>query len=212
MFQLSAPTSTAKRAGDAKTISKRGRVSGGIFGRALAVLACVICASAAPLHAKRQHQESWYADALAEQLAARTEVRLRNGTRCDVFAPHHSIEVAFADQWAEAIGQSLNYASQTGRLPAVALILERSSDDRFLTRLRQVISWHQLPIAVIVLRPFNADALTIEYPAGIVGRPASPTREPINFSRPVAAMNWIPRVRGSFAFEISTPTPNSKRP
>ena len=33
-----------------------------------------------------------------------------DGTRCDILTDTHAIEVDFADKWAEAIGQSLNYA------------------------------------------------------------------------------------------------------
>ena len=173
------------------------------------VIACLGCASA-PVAAKRLHLESWYTDALAKELDAQPEARMRNGTRCDVLATHHAIEVEFAAKWCEAIGQALNYASQTGRRGTVALILEKESDERFLTRLRDVVSWHQLPISVIVLRPFGADSLTIELPSGFappaVSSPHSrgPRALP-DLRRPVDAMDWIPRVRGSLNFEISTP-------
>ena len=38
-----------------------------------------------------------------------------DGTRCDILTDTHAIEVDFADKWAEAIGQSLKYATQTGK-------------------------------------------------------------------------------------------------
>jgi len=208
--------STLIRKAHAKQIF--GRKSGGSFGLIVALAVSLFAVSAATLSAKHQHLESWYADALAEQLAgARTEVRMKNGTRCDVLATHHSIEVEFAAKWCEAIGQSLNYASQTGRLGAIALILENGSDERFLVRLRQVISWHQLSIAVIVMRPFNADGLEIQYPAGITGRPAGTARvsrkslrPSIDFRLPVDAMDWIPRIRVQADILISTQPKKNK--
>jgi hypothetical protein len=168
--------------------------------------------SVAPLFAQqRVHLEKWYADALAEQLpGSKREARMSAGTRCDVLATHYAIEVEFADKWYEAVGQAFHYSQQTGRMPAIALILEQSRDEKQLSLLRSAISWQQLPIRVIVLRPFGKDSLTIEYPAGIVGRPAAPARQPVDLSRPVDAMDWIPRFRGSFSFELSTPNPASK--
>jgi len=116
--------------------------------------------------AGHRHLESWYADALAEELGSRTEVRMPNGTRCDVLSSGHAIEVEFAAKWCESIGQALNYASQTGRMGAVALILESPKDSRFLVRLRDVIAWHRLPIVVITLKPFGGDGMEMQLPTG----------------------------------------------
>ena len=38
-----------------------------------------------------------------------------DGTRCDILTDTHAIEVDFANKWAQAIGQSLNHAMQTGK-------------------------------------------------------------------------------------------------
>ena len=48
------------------------------------------------------------------------EVVMKDGTRCDILTATHAIEVDFAKKWAEAIGQSLNYAMQTGKRPATS--------------------------------------------------------------------------------------------
>lgn len=174
------------------------------------VMVCLGCASVPVTSEKRLHLESWYTDALAKELNADAEARMRNGTRCDVLATHHAIEVEFAAKWCEAIGQALNYASQTGRRGTVALILEKDSDERFLTRLRDVVAWHQLPISVIVLRPFGTDSLTIElpsgFPAAVQRLPDRPRAVPVDLRRTVDAMDWIPRVRGTLTFEIATTT------
>lgn len=138
--------------------------------KALAAICLVLISACQPGFAGHRHLESWYADALAKTLGAKTEVRMRNGTRCDVLGTH-AIEVEFAGKWCESIGQSLNYASQTGRPGAVALILESKGDERFLTRLREVIAWHKLPIVIVVMVPFNKDGLEFQFPAGIRTRP-----------------------------------------
>lgn len=194
-----------------------GRRFGGGAARSffVAVVALVFVAFTSAANAKHKHLESWYADALAVELSAKTEVRMRNGTRCDVLSSTHSVEVEFAEKWCESIGQALNYASQTGRRGAVALILESDSDERFLVRLRTVISWHQLPIAVIVLRPFGDGSLTLEFPAGVPGGAAHRTqgshgrydtkkeadrislRLAIDLSAPVSAMDFLNKPRAA---------------
>jgi len=209
VLNLTASISNATAA-EEKTILFRSLAMGARL-RAMAALVFWMSISAAPAAPKRAHLEKWYSDALAEQLpGSKREARMRAGTRCDVLATHHAIEVEFADKWYEAVGQAFHYSQQTGRVPAIALIIEMPADEKPLRLLRAAISWQQLPIRVIVLRPFGADSLTIEYPAGIVGRPAAAAMQPVDLSRQVDAMDWIPRFRGSFSFEVSTPNKAQK--
>jgi hypothetical protein len=109
-----------------------------------------------------QHLEAWYQAGLAAETGARREVRMHDGTRCDVLTATHAVEVEFAAKWCEAVGQSLGYAAQTGRAGGIALILERPSDQRFLERLRALIAFHGLPIDVVVLKPCAKDGLEID--------------------------------------------------
>lgn len=53
------------------------------------------------------------------------EVVAPDGTRCDILTDEYAIEVDFANKWAEAIGQALNYAIQFNKMP------ERPSGDSF---------------------------------------------------------------------------------
>ena len=46
----------------------------------------------------------------AREIGGQVEVVMKDGTRCDILTATHAIEVDFAKKWAEAIGQSLNYA------------------------------------------------------------------------------------------------------
>ena len=52
-----------------------------------------------------------------------------DGTRCDILTDTHAIEVDFADKWAKAIGQSLNYAMQTGKKTGIVLVLKDRGDE-----------------------------------------------------------------------------------
>lgn len=134
-----------------------------------ALILCAGCAAGAGNAGAgaRAHREAWYAGQLAVAIGGATEARMPNGTRCDVLTPASAIEVEFAAKWCESVGQSLNYASQSGRRGAVALILERGGDERFLARLRGVIAWHGLPIDVLVLKPCGADGIEIQFPEGL---------------------------------------------
>jgi len=66
---------------------------------------------------------------LAPKYNAKIEVRMRDGTRCDLLTPTHAIEVDYARKWAEGIGQALHYADLTGKKPGVVLLMTRKLTD-----------------------------------------------------------------------------------
>ena len=68
---------------------------------------------ALPLFGKQS--ERYYQEKLAREIGGRVEVVMKDGTRCDILTSSYAIEVDFAKKWAEAIGQSLNYAMHTGK-------------------------------------------------------------------------------------------------
>jgi len=76
---------------------------------------------------------------LAPKYEAETEVRLWDGTRCDMMTATHAIEVDWASKWAEAIGQALYYADVTGKKPGVILLVKDPREEaRFIYRLQTV--------------------------------------------------------------------------
>ncbi len=64
------------------------------------------------------------------------EVVLVDRTRVDCLTNEYAIEVDFAKKWAESVGQSLYYAKMTGKKPAIALIIEKQKENRFVRRVR----------------------------------------------------------------------------
>ena len=76
--------------------------------------------------------ERYYQEIFADEVNGSVEVVMSDGTRCDILTETHAIEVDFARKWAEAIGQSLNYSTLTGKIPGVLLILEKDSDEKYL--------------------------------------------------------------------------------
>jgi hypothetical protein len=100
----------------------------------------------APASASRVPEKSYQADWCAGR--GQTEVVLPDGTRCDCVTPTHAVEFDFGPKWAEAIGQSLNYALQTNKRAGIVLIIRDPSERKYLIRLNSIIAHHNLPIDV----------------------------------------------------------------
>ncbi len=79
------------------------------------------------------------------------EVRLPNGTRADCMTDRLAIEVDWAHKWAEAIGQSMNYAAVTGKMPAAILICKRGTEAKCLNwslLTSETATYWKLPLTV----------------------------------------------------------------
>ncbi len=80
--------------------------------------------------------EKYYADKWCTEHNGITEVRLEDNTRVDCLTAKYAVEVDFAKNWAQAIGQSLHYATVKRKKPGVVLILSSKKDERFVDRIR----------------------------------------------------------------------------
>ena len=103
----------------------------------------VILACNAVAKSEKEYQLPWCAEQQGQ-----AEVRLPDRTRVDCLTAEYAIEVEFADKWAEAVGQSLYYAFQTGEKAGIALIFRKDTDRRYWYRLNSVIEHYHLPIRV----------------------------------------------------------------
>lgn len=111
--------------------------------------ALLIASLALPAHAAQV--ESEYRDMLCGGEGWAMETVLANGTRADCMTDRLAIEIDFANHWAEAIGQSLNYAAVTGKQPAVILICKRGTEAKCLNwslLLSETAEFWKLPITV----------------------------------------------------------------
>ena len=102
----------------------------------------------------KTYSESFYQEQYAKKLGGRTEVTMPDGTRCDILTDTHAIEVDFADKWAEAIGQSLNYAMQTGKKAGIVLVLKDRGDEKHLERLREMARHYSMDVEIFPHRAF----------------------------------------------------------
>ena len=107
------------------------------------------------IDAARLNPEAHYQEIAAKKYSGQTEVTVPDGTRCDIVTETHAIEVDFADKWAEAIGQSLNYSFQLNKKAGILLILEKPDDERHLLRVQSIIKHFKLTIDVLAIRAWE---------------------------------------------------------
>ena len=95
-----------------------------------------------------KQSERYYQEKFAREIGGKVEVIMKDGHRCDILTATHAIEVDFAKKWAEAIGQSLNYAMHTGKRPGVALIVLSPSDNKYIERVRKISAEYSLGLTI----------------------------------------------------------------
>ena len=77
-----------------------------------------------------------------------------DGARCGILIDTHAIEADFADEWAEAVGQSLNYAMQIGKKAGIVLLPKDRGDEKHSERLREMVSHCSMDIGIFPHRAF----------------------------------------------------------
>jgi hypothetical protein len=94
-------------------------------------------------HPKETEVVAWWCGGKGED-----EVELPNKTRVDCLTPTHAIEADWAKKWYEAVGQSLYYASLTGKRAGILLIQQNEWDTMYYQRCLETIRHYHLPIDV----------------------------------------------------------------
>lgn len=105
-----------------------------------------------PLFVCAKKSERFYQEMFMSEYGGTMEVLLQDGTRCDIITKTHAIEVDFANKWAEAIGQSLNYARQTNKKAGILLLIKSGGDQKNISRLVNTIQEYELPIEIFYLK------------------------------------------------------------
>lgn len=94
--------------------------------------------------AERDYQFAW-----CDRYGGEAEFLLGDRTRVDcLLLGKYAIEFDFAHKWAEAIGQSMLYASRTETIAGVVLIMESDRDCKYLDRLRESIAFGGVGIVI----------------------------------------------------------------
>tara|TARA_B100000795_G_C22477795_1_gene315492 strand:- start:9 stop:386 length:378 start_codon:yes stop_codon:yes gene_type:complete len=97
--------------------------------------------------------EVFYSKQFCDNLLGQTEYLLKDLSRVDCLTDTHAFEVDWADgsKVYEAIGQSLYYSSETGRLPGILLLIRKENSEKSIRKVRRVIDTFELPIKLILL-------------------------------------------------------------
>ena len=109
-------------------------------------LLCYSLSYSGNVNAARNNKEQFYVEDWCQE--GSIEYHLNDGTRVDCLLPMFVVEADFADKWYEAIGQSLHYATQTGMMAAILLIVEEEKQYKYIVRALETIDYHDLSIAV----------------------------------------------------------------
>lgn len=107
------------------------------------VIILVSCSTQIIKKNERYYQEKW---CLAR--GGQMEVVMPDKTRCDCLIEDYAIEFDFAPKWSEAIGQSLNYARQTGKLPGIVLICRSKNDLKKISSVKNNSNFYKLKIKI----------------------------------------------------------------
>jgi len=101
------------------------------------------------IQAQSKISEKNYSLYIQSLISGEREVSIQNG-RIDLVTSEYAIEIEKAKNWKESIGQSLWYALNTNKKPAIILILETESDYKHLIQLQTTIDYGKLTEAITV--------------------------------------------------------------
>lgn len=98
-------------------------------------------------------KEKYYSDKFCEEMSGQADYTLQDKSRVDCLTETHAFEVDWADGMKvyEAIGQSLYYASQTGKKPGILLLIRKDNSEKHIRKVQEVISAFNLPIELLVI-------------------------------------------------------------
>ena len=97
-------------------------------------------------------KEEFYSNIFCEELSGQSQFKLKDLSRVDCLTETHAFEVDWADGMKvyEAIGQSLYYASQTGKKPGILLLIRKDNSEKHIRKIKEVIRYFDLDIELII--------------------------------------------------------------
>jgi hypothetical protein len=96
-----------------------------------------------------RQKEEYYRDLFAKDIKGNTEVILSDKTRADIVTDTFAIEVEFAENWAESIGQSLYYANELNKKPGILLVIHSIKDEEYIRRLMSVTAFTNIKVWIM---------------------------------------------------------------
>jgi len=96
--------------------------------------------------------EAFYSDKFCKEMSGKSEHVLKDLSRVDCLTDTHAFEFDWADGMKvyEAIGQSLYYASETGKEPGIYLLIRKKNSEKHIRKVKRVIETFELPIKLVI--------------------------------------------------------------
>ena len=96
--------------------------------------------------AKHLYPEKFYQKNWCKEQGGILEYKLIDDTRVDCLTTNYAVEFDFAPKWAEAIGQSLHYATMTGKKAGINLIIEKDSDFKYYHKIEPLCKMYDITL------------------------------------------------------------------
>ena len=97
-------------------------------------------------------KEAYYSEKFCEEMSGQADYILQDKSRVDCLTETHAFEVDWAEGMKvyEAIGQSLYYASQSGKKPGILLLIRKDNSEKYIRKIKEVIRYFDLDIELII--------------------------------------------------------------
>jgi len=97
-------------------------------------------------------KEAFYSNKFCSEMSGKSEHVLKDLSRVDCLTDTHAYEFDWADGMKvyEAKGQSLYYASETGKEPGIYLLIRKKNSEKHIRKVRRVIETFNLPIKLVI--------------------------------------------------------------
>ena len=97
--------------------------------------------------------EEYYSKKFCNEISGQSEYVLQDLSRVDCLTETHAFGVDWAEGMKvyEAIGQSLYYSSETGKLPGILLLIRKENSEKHIEKVQKVNKFHDLGIRIMTL-------------------------------------------------------------
>ena len=103
---------------------------------------------------KKYYQELWcnqHGGKMDVPYIKQKKFQFRDEITCDCVTKTHAVFINFNKQWAESIGQALNYSRMTEKRGGIVLINQRVIGTARIGRLYNIINEFHLPIDLFII-------------------------------------------------------------
>ena len=111
--------------------------------------------------------EDHYNRLFCEEMQGKAEHTLDDKSRVDCLTDTHAFEADWADgsNVYSAIGQALYYASETGRLPGILLLIRYDNSEKHIRKVKRVIEMYPDFKIQLIVRDVRSDGVSTSYSA-----------------------------------------------